>query len=135
MTEDVRRRNGASYTMVDRLCSQADPEAWFPEKGGSTREAKNICARCDDKVACLIYALDRAEPFGVWGGTSERDRKTLLRSVWRGQDGNPFVQLLLAIQWAGMPTSALTGLVRSLNRGRTDDEVDDDADAPAALAA
>jgi WhiB family redox-sensing transcriptional regulator len=39
------------------LCSQTDPEAFFPEKGGSTREAKRICGRCDVKGECLEYAL------------------------------------------------------------------------------
>ena len=37
------------------LCSQTDPEAFFPEKGGSTREAKRICGRCDVKAECLEY--------------------------------------------------------------------------------
>ena len=34
------------------LCSQTDPEAFFPEKGGSTRDAKRVCARCE---VCLLY--------------------------------------------------------------------------------
>ena len=39
------------------LCSQTDPEAFFPEKGGSTREAKRICNRCEVRAECLEYAL------------------------------------------------------------------------------
>ena len=39
------------------LCSQTDPEAFFPEKGGSTREAKRICSRCEVRADCLEYAL------------------------------------------------------------------------------
>ena len=56
------------------LCSQTDPEAFFPEKGGSTREAKRICSRCDVKTDCLEYALGHDERFGIWGGLSERER-------------------------------------------------------------
>ena len=63
------------------LCSQTDPEAFFPDKGGSTREAKRICGRCDVKAECLQYALDREERYGVWGGLSERERRNLKRRV------------------------------------------------------
>src|SRR6476619_4968695 len=63
------------------LCSQTDPEAFFPEKGGSTREAKRICSRCDVKGECLEYALGHDERFGIWGGLSERERRRLKRRV------------------------------------------------------
>ena len=63
------------------LCSQTDPEAFFPEKGGSTREAKRICSRCDVKAECLEYALGHDERFGIWGGLSERERRKLKRRV------------------------------------------------------
>ncbi len=59
------------------LCAQTDPEAFFPEKGGSTREAKRVCSRCDVKSECLEDALARDEQFGVWGGLSERERRRL----------------------------------------------------------
>jgi len=62
---------------VDALCAQTDPEAFFPEKGGSTREAKAVCARCTVSAECLTYALDHEERFGIWGGVSERDRRKL----------------------------------------------------------
>ncbi len=56
------------------LCAQTDPEAFFPEKGGSTREAKRICAGCEVRAECLEYALSNDERFGIWGGLSERER-------------------------------------------------------------
>lgn len=56
-------------------CLQADPETFFPEKGGSTREAKRICAQCEVRVECLEYALANDERFGIWGGLSERERR------------------------------------------------------------
>jgi WhiB family redox-sensing transcriptional regulator len=62
------------------LCSQTDPEAFFPEKGGGTREAKRICSRCPVVIDCLQYALGRDERFGIWGGLSERERRALKRS-------------------------------------------------------
>ncbi|MGH3855036.1 MAG: WhiB family transcriptional regulator [Pseudonocardiaceae bacterium] len=63
------------------LCAQTDPEAFFPEKGGSTREAKRICAGCEVRAECLEYALAFDERFGIWGGLSERERRKLKRDV------------------------------------------------------
>jgi WhiB family redox-sensing transcriptional regulator len=63
------------------LCAQTDPEAFFPEKGGSTREAKRICLGCEVKDDCLDYALAHDERFGIWGGLSERERRRLKRGI------------------------------------------------------
>jgi len=63
------------------LCAETDPEAFFPEKGGSTREAKKICTGCEVKAQCLDYALANDERFGIWGGLSERERRRLRRRV------------------------------------------------------
>ncbi len=63
------------------LCAQTDPEAFFPEKGGSTREAKRICSGCDVRAECLEYALAHDERFGIWGGLSERERRRLRRTA------------------------------------------------------
>ncbi|WP_414974105.1 WhiB family transcriptional regulator [Gordonia sp. (in: high G+C Gram-positive bacteria)] len=63
------------------LCAQTDPEAFFPEKGGSTREAKRICHGCEVKAECLEYALGNDERFGIWGGMSERERRRLKRGI------------------------------------------------------
>ena len=62
------------------LCAlRPDPEAFFPEKGGSTREAKRVCATCEVREECLEYALANDERFGIWGGMSERERRKLKR--------------------------------------------------------
>ncbi len=63
------------------LCAQTDPEAFFPEKGGSTREAKKVCRSCDVRTECLEYALEHDERFGIWGGLSERERRRLKRGA------------------------------------------------------
>lgn len=61
------------------LCAETDPEAFFPEKGGSTREAKRVCLSCEVRTECLEYALAHDERFGIWGGLSERERRRLKR--------------------------------------------------------
>ena len=63
------------------LCAQTAPEAFFPEKGGSTREAKKVCVSCEVRAECLEYALENDERFGIWGGLSERERRKLKRRV------------------------------------------------------
>ena len=65
----------------DALCNQVDPELWFPEKGGSTREAKKICLSCTVREPCLEYALEKNERFGIWGGMSERERRRLVKGI------------------------------------------------------
>ncbi|GAA3435620.1 putative Fe-S protein YdhL (DUF1289 family) [Kutzneria kofuensis] len=65
--------------MARGLCAQTDPEAFFPAKGGPTRDAKRICQGCDVKPECLAYALSHDERHGVWGGLSERERRKLRR--------------------------------------------------------
>lgn len=64
------------------LCAQTDPEAFFPEKGGSTREAKRICQGCEVRSECLGHALDNDERFGIWGGLSERERRRIKRGMY-----------------------------------------------------
>jgi WhiB family redox-sensing transcriptional regulator len=66
---------------ADSLCAQTDPEAFFPEKGGSTREAKKICSSCEVRAQCLEYALQNDERFGIWGGLSERERRKLRKTA------------------------------------------------------
>ena len=63
------------------LCAQTDPEAFFPEKGGSTREAKRVCVSCEVRSECLGYALANDERFGIWGGLSERERRRLKKQA------------------------------------------------------
>ena len=63
------------------LCAQTDPEAFFPEKGGSTREAKRVCMACEVRAECLDYALAHDERFGIWGGLSERERRRVKKQA------------------------------------------------------
>ena len=63
------------------LCAETDPEAFFPEKGGSTREAKRICQACAVRDDCLEYALEHDERFGIWGGLSDRERRRLKKQI------------------------------------------------------
>lgn len=52
---------------------------WFPGRGEATSEQKTVCAGCPVRIDCLAWALDKGahEDFGIWGGTSERQRRIL----------------------------------------------------------
>ena len=61
-------------------CMGVDPDLFFPERGASTREAKEVCRGCVVREDCLEFALDNGEKFGIWGGMSERERRRLRRA-------------------------------------------------------
>ena len=64
---------------VNARCHEVDPEIFFPERGGSSKAARAVCSQCTVRAQCLEYALNNKEQFGIWGGTSERERRRLRR--------------------------------------------------------
>jgi len=82
---DFLNITGPPEWMTGGVCAQVDPDLWFPEKGGSTRQAKALCTRCPVHPECLAYALAHDERFGIWGGASERDRRRIKRTTTRPQ--------------------------------------------------
>jgi WhiB family redox-sensing transcriptional regulator len=60
-------------------CLGVDPDLFFPERGASTKEAKQVCQGCVVREDCLEYALANGEKFGIWGGLSERERRRIRR--------------------------------------------------------
>ncbi len=55
------------------------PELFFPEgPGGNYKVAKRICGNCTVRRTCLIVALRRHEPHGIWGGLAPRTRRALV---------------------------------------------------------
>jgi WhiB family redox-sensing transcriptional regulator len=73
MTSDY----GSGNWRDEGLCAQTDPDAFFPDKGGSVKPAKKVCAACPVQALCLEYALAHDERYGIWGGLSERERRAL----------------------------------------------------------
>lgn len=68
------------------LCAQTDPELFFPDGiGGAvhhrTKAAKKMCARCPVQPSCLDWALDTDQSYGVWGGTTDHERRLMRRRV------------------------------------------------------
>lgn len=65
----------------DALCAETDPEAFFPEHGASSRDAKSVCAACPVRHECLEHALANDERFGIWGGLSESERRRVRKRI------------------------------------------------------
>jgi WhiB family redox-sensing transcriptional regulator len=49
-------------------CRRENPELWFAESPADVESAKALCLACPVRTECLAGALDRREPWGVWGG-------------------------------------------------------------------
>ena len=60
-------------------CQGIDPEVFFPAEDEYADEAKEICAICPVRQACLEHALAHREREGVWGGATERERRRIIR--------------------------------------------------------
>ena len=61
----------------EAICAQTDPEAFFPEVGRSPRAALQVCMACPVRTDGLTDALARNERHGIWGGTTETQRRHL----------------------------------------------------------
>jgi WhiB family redox-sensing transcriptional regulator len=66
--------------MDNARCIDLSPSEFFPNEGVGVEVAKRVCAECIVKEECLEYALTHRIDHGVWGGSSERERRRILRS-------------------------------------------------------
>lgn len=75
-------------------CHGMDPEIFFPTRGGFVLVAQRVCNECEVRAECLEFALANHENRGVWGGTSENERRRIRRARAR--------QRRLAALWAAL---------------------------------
>lgn len=61
----------------DGACRGLDASMFHPLRGEDTKRAKKVCSACPVKAECLAYALCGFEKHGIWGGLSERERRTI----------------------------------------------------------
>lgn len=115
------------------LCGDpdVDPDLWFPEGRDSAEPAKSICRDCPLRAQCLDWALATREPYGVWGGADERERRKLLTRLsdarTPGEHLEPVtpmqhgdLQAAVAAQVDAFPSQVFTvvDLARTLGRPR-----------------
>ena len=75
VNDEVEEKSWQDYAN----CLGVVPDLFFPERGASTREAKEVCRGCVVREDCLEFALQNGEKFGIWGGMSERERRRIRR--------------------------------------------------------
>lgn len=70
----------------EAICRDTDPELFFPV--GTTGQAllqidraKQVCAECNVRISCLEFALETNQDSGIWGGTSEEERRNIRRQI------------------------------------------------------
>lgn len=63
---------------MDRAaCAGMETDDWFPTRGGDVGPARAICSSCPVRDSCLDFAIEATVRFGIWGATSERERRRL----------------------------------------------------------
>jgi WhiB family transcriptional regulator, redox-sensing transcriptional regulator len=65
--------------MSKACCRGSDADSFFPSNGLGVEAVRRVCEACPVRVDCLEYALANRLDYGVWGGTSERERQRILR--------------------------------------------------------
>ena len=75
----------ASEPTIELPCRRDDPDLWFAESPAELEQAKALCATCPVRERCLRAALDRAEPWGVWGGEILQQGVVIARKRPRGR--------------------------------------------------
>jgi len=79
-TLHMKARAVDTHWMSVGNCADKPPSHFFPSDGVGVDAARRICADCPVKSECLEYALANRIDHGVWGGTSERERRRILKS-------------------------------------------------------
>jgi WhiB family transcriptional regulator, redox-sensing transcriptional regulator len=59
---------GSARAEATLPCRSGDADLWFAESPAELERAKELCSSCPVRAACLAGALEREEPWGVWGG-------------------------------------------------------------------
>src|ERR1700691_3457135 len=66
--QDMSAPTVPRQTLPELPCHVGDPDLWFADTPADLERAKQLCASCPIRRQCLAAALERAEPWGVWGG-------------------------------------------------------------------
>lgn len=90
----IASETGPETTMLAVPCHVGDPDLWFAENPVELERAKALCADCPIRRQCLAAALERGEPWGVWGGEILDRGMVIARKRPRGRPrkntvGNP----------------------------------------------
>lgn len=86
---DIILTNNKESWRQQGICSQTDPDIWFPGAGqtAQARLAIELCSQCPVRIECLEAALtSEDEEGGIWGGTTMKERKEMRETLARRQE-------------------------------------------------
>lgn len=72
-----RRGKNFPYMYENPMCTQTDPDVWFPDENTPKAEIKlaiELCQSCDHEIECAVYAIIDPTITGIWGATTTQDR-------------------------------------------------------------
>ena len=89
----IQDRWNEHHWRINAMCRDLDPDLFFPVgvTGGAVDQidaAKEFCDICPSQNQCLEFAVTTNQEYGVWGGTTEDERR-VLRRQWRAQNRRP----------------------------------------------
>lgn len=79
--------------MAEGECADKPPSLFFPSDGVGVDVARRVCAECPVRQECLEYALANRIDHGVWGGTSERERRRIIKARARERGAEAAVKV------------------------------------------
>jgi WhiB family redox-sensing transcriptional regulator len=79
------RQQGRDKSLPALPCHVEDPDLWFADNPADLERAKQLCADCPIRAQCLATALNRGEPWGVWGGQIFEQGVVIARKRPRGR--------------------------------------------------
>lgn len=89
IADDVRGLEQLTWPAVasseQAACLEVDPELFFAEMPADLELAKRVCVECPLREPCLVGALERREPHGVWGGEIFAEGQVIARKRPRGR--------------------------------------------------
>jgi WhiB family redox-sensing transcriptional regulator len=85
MKNDGSPNPTGSIDWMDNVsCKGVDTKVFFPSEAAGVEAAQLVCAQCIVRIECLEYALSNRIDYGVWGGTSKRERNRILKQRQEG---------------------------------------------------
>lgn len=84
----MERNTASSAALLDDLafpCQRSQDDLWFAETPALLEQAKGLCEPCPIRRECLVGALERGEPWGVWGGEIFEAGRVVARKRPRGR--------------------------------------------------
>jgi WhiB family redox-sensing transcriptional regulator len=80
-TDNIETQTDDRPWALDSACRGLDSSMFFPGHDGDSEPALLVCSGCAVRDECLDFALETRQRYGIWGGTTERQRRRMMRQT------------------------------------------------------